>query len=102
MNISIMVSKETDFPGMILFGNPDYYHRFGFKNAQEFGITTKDGQNFEPLMALELSNNGLMNVQGKIYEDDAFEVHPDDLIEFEKNFSYKEKLITDTQFEHQH
>lgn len=30
---SIKIAKELDYKGMILFGNPGYYHRFGFKNA---------------------------------------------------------------------
>ena len=98
MNNSIRIAKELGFSGMILFGNPDYYHRFRFRNAQEYGITTKESQNFEPFMALELQTNGLANAKGKFFEDDAFEVQPDEVNEFEKNFTYKEKLVTDTQF----
>lgn len=97
LNESIKVAKELDYKCMILFGNPDYYHRFGFRNAQEYGITTKEGLNFEPFMALELQSNGLHNVKGKFIEDDAFVTQPNELIEFEKLFPYKEKLVTDTQ-----
>ena len=96
---SIHIAKEQGFSGMILFGNPEYYHRFGFVNAQEYIITTKEGQNFEPFMVLELQNNGLENSEGRFIEDDFFEIQPDELIEFEKKFPYKEKLKTDTQFE---
>ena len=96
---SIRIAKELSFSGMILFGNPEYYHRFGFVNAQEYSITTKEGQNFEPFMALELQNNGLKNSNGRFIEDDFFEIQPDELIEFEKKFPYKEKLKTDTQLE---
>jgi predicted N-acetyltransferase YhbS len=94
---SITIAKESGFTGMILFGNPDYYHRFGFKNAAEYGITTKDCQNFEPFMALELQDNGLKEIKGKFYEDSAYEIHPEELIEFEKNFPYREKHKTATQ-----
>jgi predicted N-acetyltransferase YhbS len=100
LNESIKIAKGTGFSGMILFGDPAYYHRFGFKNAQEYGIQTKDGQNFDPFMALELQDNGLDNIKGLFFEDDSFEPHPDDLIEFEKKFTYKEKLVTETQFKH--
>jgi len=98
---SIMTAKELGYSGMILFGNPDYYHRFGFRNAQEVGITTKEGQNFEPFMALELRINGFEGITGRFFEASEFEVKADELIEFEKNFPYKEKLVTDTQFEHE-
>jgi predicted N-acetyltransferase YhbS len=97
MKESILTAKDLGYPGIILFGNPDYYHRFGFRNAEEYGITTKDGQNFEPFMALELKNNGLANVRGKFFEDSVFESQPDALDEYEKKFPYKEKLVTETQ-----
>jgi hypothetical protein len=49
-------------------------------------------------MALELQTGGLANVKGRFFEDDAFEVQQDEVNEFEKNFPYKEKRVTDTQF----
>lgn len=100
LNESILAAKELGFPGMILFGNPDYYHRFGFRNAGEYGITTKDGQNFEPFMALEFQKNGLAPVKGRFYYDNAFDIQDDELLKFEMNFPYKEKLETETQLKH--
>lgn len=97
MNHSISAAKESGFQGMILFGNPDYYHRFGFKNAQEYNITTKDYRNFEPFMALELQSNALADIKGRFFEDNVFETDSGDLIEFEMKFPYKEKRVTDTQ-----
>lgn len=94
---SIEIAKRLGFRGMILFGNPDYYHRFGFRNAKEFEITTKDFQNFEPFMALELFENSLIDVRGRFIEDESFNVNEDKLNEFEKQFPYKEKQVTDTQ-----
>jgi predicted N-acetyltransferase YhbS len=100
LNQSIREAGESGYPGMILFGNPAYYHRFGFRNAQEYRITTKDSENFEPFMALELQINGLGQIHGRFFEDNAFETQPHELIEFEKQFPYKEKRVTDTQFKH--
>lgn len=97
---SIKIAKELGYLGMILFGNPEYYHRFGFVNAEKYQITTKDNQNFEPFMALELQDKGLININGKFFEDDSFLNDEAGLIEFEKQFPYKEKLVTDTQFKH--
>jgi predicted N-acetyltransferase YhbS len=88
---SIEEAKKMNYNGMILFGNPDYYHRFGFKNAKEYGITTKDNKNFEPFMALELKENGLKNVSGKFFEDEAFITKEKELIEFEIKFPLKKK-----------
>ena len=97
---SIQEAKGLGFSGMILLGNPDYYHSFGFINAQEYGISNKEDNNFESFMAIELQNNGLDAINERFFEDNAFDIKPDELVEFEKNFSYKEKLVTDTQFEH--
>lgn len=94
---SIKIARRLGFRGMILFGNPDYYHRFGFRNAKEFEITTKDYQNFEPFMALELFTNALTDVKGKFVEDESFNVNEDELNKFETQFPYKEKLVTDSQ-----
>ncbi len=100
LNKSIILARKLNFKGMILFGNPDYYHRFGFKNAKEFEISTRDNQNFEPFMAIELYEHSLSDVKGKFIEDDGFIVNDSELIEFEKQFPHKEKLITDSQLEH--
>jgi predicted N-acetyltransferase YhbS len=91
LNYSISEAKKIGLKGMILFGNPDYYHRFGFRNAKEYEITTKDNQNFEPFMALELQENGLDNVKGRFFEGEAFIINEDELIEYEKKFPEKEK-----------
>ena len=91
LNESIAIAKELGYSGMILFGHPDYYHRFGFVNAQKYGITTKQGMNFEPFMALELHQNAFITVSGKFYEDKAFETNEEELNEFEKLFPKKEK-----------
>ncbi len=76
---------------MILFGNPDYYHRFGFRNAQEFGITTKEGLNFEPFMVLVLQENEMEEINGKFYEAKAFTINEKELDKFEKKFPEKIK-----------
>lgn len=91
LNFSISEAKRLGYKGMILFGSPDYYHRFGFRNAKEYEISTKDNQNFEPFMALELQEKGLDNLRGRFFEGEGFVIKEDQLIEFEKNFPPKEK-----------
>ncbi len=97
INYCITKSQESGYPGMILFGNPDYYHRFGFINAEEFGIQTREGMNFDPFMVKELRKDGLKEIQGKFYEDESYSVGSAELSKFEEQFPFKEKHITDTQ-----
>ena len=75
----------------------DSYHRFGFKNAEIYHITTKDDENFEPFMALETRENSLANMNGRFYEDESFSTDDAELIEFEKQFPFREKHVTSTQ-----
>ncbi len=88
---SITVAKELAYKGMILFGDPNYYHRFGFDDARKYGITTKEGQNFPQFMALELQKNGLNEITGRFFDDEAFQVNETDFLEFENLFPEKEK-----------
>ena len=97
MNHSIKITKELGYKGIVIFGNPKYYHRCGFKNARNYNIQTSSGENFEEFMALELYNGSLKGVSGKFYFSQAFEVTEEELNEFEKRFPYKEKLVADTQ-----
>ena len=97
MSHSIEKVKRLGYRGIIIFGNPKYYHRFGFRNAQEYGIQTSLGENFEAYMALELYNGSLEDISGKFYEDEVFNIEKEELETFEKQFPYKEKCVTDTQ-----
>lgn len=97
MNYSIAKAKQLGYKAIIIFGNPDYYHRFGFINAKEYGIQTSSGENFEEFMALELYDGGLNGISGKFYEDKVFTIEKDELEIFEKEFPPKEKRVTDTQ-----
>ena len=97
MEFCIRMARDLGYSGMILFGNPAYYHRFGFRNAIEYGIKTKEGANLEPFMAKELQKNGLKGVQGKFYEDEVYSADEAELNEFENQFPYREKHILSTQ-----
>ena len=96
---AIDVAKSLDYKGIVLFGNPDYYSRFGFRNAKEYSIQTSDGENFDQFMALELSENSLNGISGRFYEDPVFQpiTDIDELESFDLQFPHKEKHITDTQ-----
>lgn len=97
MNHSIKKAKQLGYKGIIIFGNPDYYQRFGFVNAKEYNIQTSWGENMDAFMALELYEGSLKDVSGKFYEDEVFKIENKELGDFEKQFPHKEKHVTDTQ-----
>jgi len=94
---TIIKSKEMGFNAIIIYGNPKYYERFGFKNSKEYKITDNEGNYAGALMALELYPKSLENITGKFFEGEAYKIDKKELEAFDKNFPYKEKLVLDTQ-----
>lgn len=97
MNCSIEKAKQLGYKAIIIFGNPKYYHRFGFLNAKEYGIQTSWGDNLEAFMALRLYDGALDGVSGRFYEDPVFKIEKEELEIFEREFPYKEKHVTESQ-----
>jgi predicted N-acetyltransferase YhbS len=97
MEHSTLRAKELGYRAVIIFGNPNYYRRFGFVNAQKYNIKTAKSENFDAFVSLELLEGGLKGIEGKFYADHVFQVDKQELEEFEKGFPYKEKHVTDTQ-----
>jgi len=94
---TIEKARELNYKGIFLYGNPQYYSRFGFINAEKYHLKTSEGLNGDFFMVLELGKDSLNGVEGKCIEDPAFRVNEEELEEFEKQFPYKEKHVTDTQ-----
>ena len=94
---SIEEARQLGYKAIIIFGNPDYYQRFGFRNAEKYKIQTSWGENLDAFMALELYDGSLMGISGKFYEDEVFKTENEELEDFEREFPYKEKHVTDTQ-----
>jgi predicted N-acetyltransferase YhbS len=94
---TIEKSKEMGFNAVIIYGNPKYYEKFGFKNSKEYRITDMECNYNEALLVLELCPKALENINGKFFEGEIYKVDKKELEIFEKNFPYKEKLILSTQ-----
>lgn len=97
VNRTKTLAKELGYRGIVIYGNPAYYHRFGFVNAGDFKITTADGVNFEEFMALELYPGALHGIAGKLHEDRVFMIDQEELFLFERKYPHREKHVTDTQ-----
>jgi predicted N-acetyltransferase YhbS len=65
----IALAADMGFKGIIVEGDPRYYHRFGFRTSTEFGIYASE-KNLPPseenLMALVLCKNGLEDFSGEV------------------------------------
>ncbi len=94
---SLEAARRLGYGGVVIFGDPAYYSRFGFRAAREFGIYSGDGVFPVAHQALELYEGGLDGVKGRFREDRAFRVDPHELELFEQSFPPKEKFVTESQ-----
>ncbi|HHZ13421.1 MAG TPA: GNAT family N-acetyltransferase [Clostridiales bacterium] len=92
MTYTIAEARRLGYRAIVIFGHPDYYPRFGFRRAAEFGLTTSSGHTFDPFMALELYPGALDGIKGKFFESPVFNINTEEAREFDKAFPYKEKL----------
>ena len=94
MRHSFDEASRLGFRAVIIYGNPDYYPRFGFQRASEFGITAQDGSVFDALMVYPLFENALENISGKNYIHAVYEsLTQEEALEFDKKFPHKEPHI---------
>ncbi len=86
MRETFKAAKEDGYSGIIIFGHPAYYPKFGFKDCSFYGIATETGDNFPPFMALKL-NDGFDNIHGRYFDADLFKEITIELgHEYDKNF----------------
>ena len=90
MRHTIRKAKELGHRAIVFYGHPDYYPRFGFRNAGAFGITTPDGENFDALMAMELYEGALDGISGAFYEDPAFDIDEKEAEAYDRTFPHRE------------
>jgi predicted N-acetyltransferase YhbS len=93
---TLKLAREMGCRAVIILGHPEYYPRFGFRRAREFGLATEHGETFDPFMALELNPGSLSRLSGVFHEADIYKINSADASEFDKTFPFKEKKVIDT------
>ena len=86
---SIEEAKRLGCGAILFYGHPEYYPRFGFVPASEFGITDCNGDNYPAFMAMELRAGYLEGVSGKFIEADIYndELNRECAKDFDRQFS---------------
>jgi putative acetyltransferase len=51
--------KQRGYPSVLVLGHPNYYPRFGFRRASEWGLKMKEANPPEAFMAIEFIEGGL-------------------------------------------
>lgn len=98
---SLKRAKKMGFRAVLITGNPQYYTRFGFAPAFNYdihyhGIPFNYKADF--FMAREITDNGLKDVHGILYDSPAFATDSEELEKFDKLFPKKVKRIKKGQF----
>lgn len=65
-------ARELGARGVVVLGHADYYPKFGFRPASDFGLSNEFGVAAAHFMALELVPAGLSGVSGPVRYDPAF------------------------------
>ncbi len=100
---TIPLAKEMRYPGIIIFGEPGYYPKHGFKTCAHYGITTADGNNFDAFMIYPLDEEQLAGIHGKFYEAEIFEKCDDqeEVAKFTAGFKHPKPLSLACQWLHE-
>lgn len=96
------LAKKAGYPGICIFGEPEYYPKHGFVTCDKYGITDGEGNNYDALMGYELQENGFSEIKGKFKESSIFGECEDEaeIEEFNKQFPFYEKLTLKCQWLH--
>jgi predicted N-acetyltransferase YhbS len=90
---TMKIAASKGYKGIVIFGEPEYYPRIGFKTCDNFNITTADGKNFDAFMGIELSEGSMKGIEGKFYESEIFTNLPkEEVEEYNKKFPLLQKL----------
>ena len=92
---TIALAKDMGDKAIAIYGDPDYYQRFGFKQSKAFNITNGDGKYPAALLVLELYPNALNGMKGAFDEDIAYQINQDQLEAFDEKFGGNKEKLTD-------
>lgn len=86
---------------VLIYGDPAYYGRRGFKPAEVYGIATSDGRYHAALQARELRPGALAAAAGRFLEGSAYQIDAAACEAFDRTFPRKEK-VWDTRSQRRH
>ena len=68
---TLPLAKQLGFPGVCIYGEPEYYPKRGFHSCRDYGVTDPEGRQFDALMVYPLDESA--DLHGKLYESAVFE-----------------------------
>ncbi|MBO4631254.1 MAG: N-acetyltransferase [Lentisphaeria bacterium] len=74
---------------VIIYGNPAYYRRFGFRSASEFGITDSSGSECPAILVFPMGEVP----SGAFDEGPVYQVTPEKVRAFDRTFPHRQKHL---------
>lgn len=91
-------ARRLGYTAILIYGDPLYYTRFGFRPASDWGIVPPDGQPHPALQALELVPGALDGKAGRFFEPEIYErLTPEAVEAFDASFPPKAKGFAESQ-----
>ena len=75
---TLELARQAGYPGVCIYGEPEYYPKRGFRSCRDYGITDPEGRQFDALMVYPLDEK--VPLRGKLYESDVFEACDDPVL----------------------
>lgn len=97
INHTIKLARQMSYKAILIYGDPEYYKKYGFIASKKYSITNKDGKFPAALLVLELYPNALDGIRGVFDEGHAYQINAEEAAEFDKGFPVKEKFKTESQ-----
>lgn len=85
------LAKELGYRAILIYGDPKYYSKFGFIEAESYDIRASNDMYAVPLQALELYEGSLSDCAGCFFEDLVFEIDEKAAEKFDSTFPKKDK-----------
>lgn len=97
LNHSLEVAKEMGYDTVAIYGNPENYACYGFKNCKRYNVCLDDDVYPVALMVKELKENALSGKKWKYIESPAHQMDESSFEEFDSTFEQMEKKYSYTQ-----
>ena len=100
IDYTLNLAENEGIPFVLVVGDEDYYHRFGFVSASEYGLylegtDTSDECPFFMIRLFDEFESG--DKIGIFHNPDVFDVDSEDVDEFDKKFEYRKKEVLEGQ-----
>ncbi len=87
---TLQLAANMGYGAVLIYGDPDYYSRFGFVKAEIYDIATSDNYYADALQAIELHPDSLAQVSGCFFENEVYNIDSEAARKFDLKFPHKE------------